>query len=126
VNSVDPRAISDETLPQSDATKPPVRDFLDLKGASGATYRFRFWPPGQPQAPIAGNYAYVRDAEPPAVVVVGVTTDLSGARAGLPRGGRGGPLGVYVRLNVSRAVREAEHDDIAAAHPRARIETSVT
>ena len=100
-----------------------MRPFLDLQGASGATYRFRFWPEDQLQPPIAGNYAFVRETAEPTVMVVGVTTDLSKARASLPRRGRGAPIGVYVRLNVSRTAREAEHEDIAAAHPRARIET---
>lgn len=99
-----------------------MKEFIDLEGASGATYRFRLWPEGAPHQPIAGNYVCVRPApgEPGGHVVahVATSTDLSRARAELPKALRGAGVLVYTRLNVSRAIREAEHEDLAARHPR--------
>ena len=93
-------------------------DFIDISGASGATYRFRIWPEGGGHLPVAGNFVLVREARYPVdVVVIGVTNDLSRARsaAGAKDGDR-----VYTRLNVARATREAEHDDMIAQYPKAQ------
>ena len=99
-----------------------MNDFLDLKGASGARYRFRHWPEGAAQMPAAGNYAYVRqERSGPAVVWVGETNDLSKARSDWPEGIRQGATHVFTRLNVGRAERLFEHADVAAAHPCARV-----
>ena len=55
--------------------------FIDLKGASGATYRFRHWPEGASHLPIAGNYVFVREvAQGFKVVLAGLTNDLSTCR----------------------------------------------
>jgi hypothetical protein len=35
-----------------------MQDFIDLRGASGAAYRFRVWPDGASHLPIAGNYVF--------------------------------------------------------------------
>jgi hypothetical protein len=93
---------------------PPVSDFLDVPGASGARYRFR----------------RVRLTELPVTAGNVVAFGANGRRALLCATARGlaraaGPLrealrahrGVrlYIRLNVAREVREAEHADIAAA-----------
>lgn len=93
--------------------------FIDLLGASGATYRFRAWPDAG-QAPIAGNFAVVDKAGAAAqVLLLGVTADLSQALAPVAAAGLGGkPL--FVRLNVARATRHAVHDDLVAAHARAQ------
>jgi hypothetical protein len=91
-----------------------MKDFIDLEGVSGAKYRFRLWPEGAPHQPIAGNYACVReDAGGFTVLMVGETLDLSRVRHDLPKRLREGGVGVYTRLNVSRAIRTAEHEDIA-------------
>lgn len=90
-----------------------MRAFIDLRGASGQAYRFRLWPEGEAHPPIAGNFAIVQDGASPKVLVVGVSNDLSGARPKTrDRSGH-----IYTRLNVSRALREAEHADLAAAYP---------
>lgn len=91
-----------------------MQDFLDLKGASGARYRFRHWPEGSALLPAAGNYAYVRE-EPTGhtVLWVGETNDLSKARPDWTEGRRRGATHVFTRLNVARAVRIAEHEDLA-------------
>lgn len=99
-----------------------MKDFIDLQGESGATYRFRIWPEGAPHQPIAGNYVCVKPdpaaAGGFAVVHVGESTDLSRARSELPKALRAAGLFVYTRLNVSRAIRTAEHEDLAARHRR--------
>jgi hypothetical protein len=94
-----------------------MKDFIDLEGASGARYRFRLWPEGAPHTPVGGNYVYVRsDAEGVSVLEVGETNDLSRARAGWAAAERRGANQVMTRLNVSRAVRAAEHADLAARY----------
>jgi len=97
-----------------------MKDFIDLEGASGATYRFRLWPEGAPHQPIAGNYVCIRPdaAGGYSVAHVAASTDLSRARAELPKALKGAGILVYTRLNVSRTIREAEHEDLAARHPR--------
>lgn len=97
-----------------------MANFIDLLGASGASYRFRAWPESG-QAPIAGNFAVVaKGAGEVEVLLLGLTTDLSralahSAQAGLP----GKPL--YVRLNVARTRRRQEHDDLVANHAPAQV-----
>jgi hypothetical protein len=102
-----------------------MRAFLDLPGASGSHYRFRFWDPSQPHLPIAGNFVFVRDGETgPEVLVVGATNDLSQARATFKDAQKAGAAHVYTRLNVARAVRTAEHEDLAGAYPKAKTVVS--
>ena len=96
-----------------------MKDFVDLTGASGTTYRFRRAPDGQPHVPIAGNYAWLRaERDGVRVVALGVTSDLSRPAEAPPEGAR--DAGLYTRLNVARAVREAEHVDLAASYGQAR------
>ena len=99
-----------------------MNDFIELKGASDATYRFRRWAEGAPHLPIAGNYVYVREVGKGfKVVLVGVATDLSRCRAELGKVVPRKAGHVYTRLNVSRATRHAEHDDLVAAHHPALV-----
>ena len=99
-----------------------MKDFIDLEGASGAQYRFRLWPEGAPHLPTGGNYVYVRE-EPTGftVLVVGETNDLSQAHSEWPAAVRRGATGVFTRLNVSRAIRNAEHQDLAARYQPRRV-----
>jgi hypothetical protein len=95
-----------------------MRDFIDLLGASGSTYRFRPLPESGDHLPVAGNYVVVRE-EPESFTLVraAVADDLSKAwqnLKGLP--GAPGSLRLYTRLNVTRSVRQAEHDDIVARY----------
>ena len=91
-----------------------MNDFIDLQGASGAAYRFRLWPEGSAHLPMAGSYACVRqDAEGFTVLCVGECNDLSLLRADLPKPVQKVVTHVYTRLNVSRALRLAEHTDLA-------------
>jgi hypothetical protein len=96
--------------------------FVDLRGASGGSYRFRLVAKGDTPLRIAGNYAIVQwKSGRCSVAHLGVTNDLSKMREAPPPSGRG-PFHHYIRLNVSRAVREAEHEDmLAGLHSRPRI-----
>ncbi|TAJ73380.1 MAG: hypothetical protein EPO51_05095 [Phenylobacterium sp.] len=91
-------------------------DFLDVPGASGAQYRFRR--ATMAELPMtAGNV----------IAVVGVPAKrrflLCGAARSLNRAApqieaalrEARKAQVYIRLNIARAVREAEHADIVAA-----------
>lgn len=92
-----------------------MKDFIDLEGASGALYRFRLWPDGSRHLPMAGNYVLVRE-EPQgfSVVLVAESNDLSQARGSKPL--PGGATHIFTRLNVSRAIRTAEHEDLSARY----------
>lgn len=95
-------------------------DFLDVTGASGTTYRFREARLDRLPAS-AGNLLAVTGAPPRlGFVVCAAARSLAAAAAPL-REALDGVRGVraYVRLNVARATREAEHADIVAAHPPA-------
>ncbi len=103
-----------------------MNEFVDLQGVSGVSYRFRLWPQGASHLPIAGNYVAVREAgEGFKVVVAGVTNDLSACRALAETSAGRGPVSIFTRLNVSRAQRTAEHEDIVGHYKPAlnRAET---
>lgn len=90
-----------------------MRDFIDLKGASGNSYRFRRWAEGAAHPPIAGNYALVHeDAGRLQVRDIGETHDLSE----LPHllNPRETGVQMFTRLNVAKAIRQAEHEDLLA------------
>ena len=90
---------------------------IDLRGASGATYRFRLWADGASHPPTAGNYACVRFAgNRMEVLGVGDSLDLSRVAEELPKRLRDAPPLIYTRLNVARATRTAEHEDLVAVH----------
>ena len=92
-----------------------MNDFIDLPGASGATYRFRLWPEGASHLPIAGNYMFVRESSDGVkVVLAGLTNDLSSCRKEFRKAAKRKATHIYTRLNVSRATRHAEHEDIVA------------
>ena len=95
-----------------------MREFVDLRGASGTFYRFRLWPEGGAHPPIAGNYILLRqEAEGIKVLLAGVTGDLSQAANEARKALAKDPSArLYTRLNVARALRNAEHDDIVAEH----------
>jgi hypothetical protein len=93
-----------------------MKDIIDLHGASGTKYRFRLWPAGSGHLPMGGNYAFVRE-EPGgfAMVAAAAIDDLSLTRSTHgPAASALGATHLFTRLNVSRAVRTAEAEDIAA------------
>ena len=93
-----------------------MKDIIDLHGASGAKYRFRLWPPGAGHLPMGGNYAFVREEPGGFALLAGAAIDdLSLTRS--THGAAASALGathLFTRLNVSRAVRTFEAEDIAA------------
>jgi len=96
-----------------------MREFVDLRGASGSFYRFRLWPEGGAHPPIAGNYIVLREEEAGVlkVLLAGITSDLSQAVVESKKAMAKTPdARLYTRLNVARAVRTAEHEDIVAEH----------
>jgi hypothetical protein len=96
--------------------------FIEIEGASGARYRFRLLPESTPHPPMPGNYAFVRrDRDRLTVMVVGETIDLSKVRADWPTAEHRGATHIFTRLNVPRAVRTAEHEDMAARHDTSLI-----
>lgn len=100
-----------------------MREFVDLRGASGSLYRFRLWPEGGAHPPIAGNYIVLREDEGGVkVLLAGVTSDLSQAAFESRKALAKDPAGrLYTRLNVARAVRTAEHEDIVAEYKPATV-----
>lgn len=93
-----------------------MKEFVDLSGASGASYRFRRIADGEPHQRIAGNYALLKAHRGSFQVrFVGATNDLSQARTKCPPELLKGAH-LYTRLNVSRAAREAEHQDLLAKY----------
>ena len=91
-------------------------DFLDVPGASGTQYRFRRIGLGELPA-TAGNVVAVAGSPPkPRFLYCGAARSLNRAVPALEaflRDRRG--AAIFVRLNVARTVREAEHADIVAA-----------
>lgn len=98
-----------------------MKEFIDLQGVSGATYRFRLWPEGASHLPIAGNYVCVQaSGDAYVVVTVGECMDLSLVRHQLPKRRQDAASYIYTRLNVARATRTAEHEDLAARYAKAK------
>jgi hypothetical protein len=97
-----------------------MKDFIDLEGVSGARYRFRVWLDGEPHPPIGGNYVYLREEDTGfTVLLVAETNDLSRARSAWPMALRAGATHAFTRLNVPRATRRADHEDLAARYEAA-------
>lgn len=102
-----------------------MNTIIDLRGASGATYRFRLWADGASHPPTAGNYACVRfDRGRMEILGVGDALDLSRVRDALPKRLRESPPLIYTRLNVARATRAAEHEDLVTVHGPVKARTS--
>jgi hypothetical protein len=87
---------------------------VDVQGRSGATYRFRHAPSSAELPAHAGNFILVEpSAGRPKVLACGTRgslIELAGPWGDLTAGG----AEIYIRLNVSRATRQAEHDDLVA------------
>jgi hypothetical protein len=91
-----------------------MQNFIDLEGASGATYRFQRVDDLSSLPAIAGNFVYVQNDGPtPLVVCCGVCETLLRAADAWPAAQQAhGAKAIYLRRNVSWKVREAEHQDI--------------
>ncbi len=91
-----------------------MKPYIELKGASGAVYRYKLADNGDPNTTIAGNYVYV-DANGD-VVFAGEANNLVDAKGRWSEAStRFGAAGLYTRLNVSGASRADEYSDIVIA-----------
>lgn len=99
-----------------------MTDFLDVRGASGTVYRFRR--SSLSDLPVgAGNLLAVTGSGSSRTMFVCATArSLTRAAQEVRQALTDHPQAViYVRLNVARATREAEHADIVAASEPAKI-----
>lgn len=96
--------------------------FLDVPGASGARYRFRRADAGGELPVNAGNFvAVTEERNARRYLACGTARSLARAAPAIREAlGKGRGAALFIRLNVSRAVRDAEHDDIVAAVAPAR------
>jgi hypothetical protein len=95
-----------------------MQTFLDLPGASGATYRFQRVTDFDQLPAIAGNFIYVRtDGDALAIVCCGTDETLLHAADQWSKAVADyGVEALFVRLNVSWKTRSHEHDDISTLH----------
>ena len=91
-----------------------MKPYIELKGASGAVYRYKLAENGDPATTIAGNYVYVDSKG--TVVFAGEANNLIDSKARWSEAySRHGPTWLYTRLNVSGASRADEYSDIVIA-----------
>ncbi|QUD89552.1 hypothetical protein [Phenylobacterium montanum] len=93
-----------------------MKPFIEIAGVSGTVYRFQ-WVSGPSRLPAtAGNFIFFRSApDGDEIVCCGTARSLVLAATAWERArDQYGAASIYVRLNVSRAIRSAEHQDIAA------------
>lgn len=98
------------------ARYPGPMQVFDLKGLSGTAYRFRHVASPSDLPAHAGNFVLARIGASAATLVLACGTrrslvELERLWAELTADGEQ----MFVRLNVSRAVRLAEHDDLVVA-----------
>jgi hypothetical protein len=96
-----------------------VRDYVDIVGASGATYRFMRLKDGRPLSPMGGNFLYGRyTGDKFEIVYAGeVQNLLKDARDRWSEAQQRYQVSdLYSRLNISERVRQLELADIAGAH----------
>lgn len=94
-----------------------MRDIIDVRGASGAAYRFTRFRDGNPLSAMGGNFVYAREtSDVTTVIFVGEAQNLlTGAQTLWDEAVRDhGVEGLYTRLNISERTRKAEHVDILA------------
>jgi len=104
-----------------------MRDIIDVRGASGVTYRFTRFRDGNPLSAMGGNFVYVRPQKPEnggveangaaEVVYAGEAQNLlTDARRLWDRAiAEHGVTDLFTRLNISERTRRHEHADILAA-----------
>jgi hypothetical protein len=100
------------------AYPPLMQNFIDLEGASGATYRFQRVDDLSNLPAIAGNFVYVHDDGLKRVVVCcGTDETLLSAAGRWPAAQQTHrATGIYIRRNISWKVRASEHEDIVERH----------
>lgn len=91
-----------------------MKPYIDLKGASGAVYRYKLAEDRDPRTTIAGNYLYL-NAEGD-VVFAGEANNLHDSTRGFSEAAeKHAAEYLYIRLNVSGAARADELADLLAA-----------
>jgi len=92
--------------------------FIDIAGASGASYRFRAAPQPSALPMAAGNFVFVRHEEHrPQVVCCGSTNSLVQAGSLWSAAVEEHQAeGIYIHLNIARRFRAQVHEDISAKH----------
>lgn len=100
-----------------------MKDLLDIEGASGVLYRFRLHDTDRELPATAGNYVFVR-GDTSQVIGCGESQSLMNAKAPWTQAvAEHGAEKLYLRLNVARASRIGEHEDIVAKHQPALIKS---
>ena len=98
-----------------------MRDYVDVTGASGATYRFMRLKEGRPLSPMGGNFLYCRfTGEACELIYAGEVQNLmKDARERWNEAQQRFQVSdLYSRLNISERVRQLELNDIVGAnHP---------
>jgi hypothetical protein len=95
-----------------------MKDIIDVKGASGAVYRFTRFRDGSPLSAMGGNFIYARQLPSgPQIIYAGEAQNLlTGARTRWAQAVREHAAeDLFTRLNISEHTRQVEHADIAAA-----------
>jgi hypothetical protein len=95
-----------------------MREYVDVAGASGATYRFMRLREGRPLSPMGGNYLYARyTGERCELVYAGEAQNLltSAREHWTEAAARFQATELYSRLNISERTRQRELADIVAA-----------
>lgn len=107
-----------------------MKDTIDVRGASGAVYRFMRVAGGQPLSRMGGNFIYARPSDGTwEIVFVGEASNLmADARRLWPQAVQGyGAEEVFMRLNVTERIRSLEQSDILRVlTPPMNAETSTT
>lgn len=92
-----------------------MRDYIDIRGASGSVYRFMLLKEGRPLSPMGGNFLYARRTGErfEMLYAAEVQNLLKDARDRWNEAiERFQASELYTRLNISERVRKLEHADI--------------
>jgi hypothetical protein len=95
-----------------------VKDYIDIVGAVGSSYRFMRLKDGRPLSPMGGNFLYARfTGERCELIYAGEAQNLlTGARERWSEAvERYQVTELYSRLNISERVRQLELTDIVSA-----------
>jgi hypothetical protein len=100
-----------------------MADFLDVTGASGGAYRFRRVASAELPA-TAGNLLVASGLATPLRILLSASADSLTRTASVVKEtlAANPDAGVFIRLNVARAIRDAEYADVVAAvHPETQV-----
>jgi hypothetical protein len=92
-----------------------MNDTIDVKGASGATYRFMRVRGDRPLSPMGGNFLYAKSADDAwEIVFVGEAPNLmtDARRLWQQAVQEHGAEELFMRLNITERVRRLEQSDI--------------